>query len=562
MELLDSRRLTGPNLLWNKCGAVIDVRFSDDQKQVVSLWERLAADILSSIGWESQQTRIRYYPQGASLAISAPVDVLYTATEVNEWCWQQAVEKFSGRDNADIETAAEEFMGMIEAESNAKVLNLKQLADQNNLMFLRDDDDVSLGLGRYSRTWPVPNLPDEASMDLSGLKNIPVGLITGTNGKTTSVRLAAHVVRTAGLNAGISSTDWIAVNDQIIDTGDYSGPGGARSVLRDKRVDLAILETARGGLLRRGLGVDKADSALITNIAEDHMGEFGVQTLEELADVKWIVTSVVGKSGRVVLNADDPLLVSRARQSGLNVVWYSENNENPLVKQQIEQGGWTCTVEDSQFIYYENGNRHELLGLAEVPITVEGAATHNVQNTLGVIGLTHALGISIENIIEGLKTFSDKDNPGRCNQFTINDARVIVDFAHNPHGMKAFMSLARNLKANRKILVTGQAGDRSDKDIRNLARESVDGIKLDRILIKEMARYERGRKSGETAAILEHEFIESGVEPSRISIIKEEIDAVNEAINWAQPGDLVLLLIHEKRREVLEHLEALNSICH
>lgn len=559
MELLDSRRLTGPNLLWNRCGAVIDVRFDDRDRLVVSHWEKLAADILDAIGWQRHGSCVRYYPQGASLAISAPIDVLYTATEVNEWCWQQAVDKFCNQTEPDLEQAADSFRQMIADEAEPGVLKLKQLADQHQLVFLRDDDEVSIGLGRYSQTWPVNDLPEAQTLDLAVLANIPVGLVTGTNGKTTSVRLAAHIVRAAHLNAGFSSTDWIAVNDQVIDRGDYSGPGGARSVLRDTRVDVAVLETARGGLLRRGLGIETADSALITNIAEDHMGEFGVQTLEELADVKWIVTSVIGNSGRLVLNADDPLLVSRGRNSTKNIVWYSENSQNPLVKQQVENNGLACTVESGALVYYENGTRHQLPALDEVPITLGGAATHNVQNALGVIGLTHALGISIDSIISGLKTFSNEDNPGRCNEFMINGTRVIVDFAHNPHGMKAFMSIAKNLDANRKILVTGQAGDRSDDDIKNLARESVNGTVIDRVIIKLMAKYDRGRKQGEAAQIMRQAFIDCGLDDSRISLVELEIDAVQQALDWASPGDLVLLLIHESRREVLELLSRLSQ---
>lgn len=557
MELLDSRRLTGPNLLWNRSGAVIDVHFKDEEKSVVEIWDRYARRILKAIGWQTEQTCIRHYPQGASLAISAPIDVLYSATEINEWSWQHAVNEFYNQGDADIQTAAGEFRRMLEKEANPGVLNLQQFAEKNQMPFLRDDDEVSLGLGRHSQTWPVTNLPEIEDLDISAFKKIPLGLVTGTNGKTTSVRLAAHIVRVAQLNAGISSTDWIAVNDQIIDTGDYSGPGGARSVLRDKRVDVAILETARGGLLRRGLGVEIADAALITNIAEDHMGEFGVQTLDELADVKWIVTSVVGDCGRVILNADDPLLVSRAKKTALNIVWFSANPDNEIIRQAIAQSARACTVEKQHLIYYENDNRHDLLNMVDVPITLDGAAIHNVQNTLGVIGLTHALGISLTDICQGLRTFSDKDNPGRCNQFTVNGATIIVDFAHNPHGMKAFMSVARNVRAQRKILVTGQAGDRSDEDIKRLARESLREIEFHKIIIKLMLKYSRGRQSGESAEILKRELIKHGVDETRISMIKDELEAVNQAISMAEPGDLVLLLIHERRSEVLEMLSAL-----
>lgn len=557
--MLDSRRLTGPNLLWNRCGAVIDVRIDDGEHRVINLWQGYAEKILKALGWNSQQTCTRIYPNGASLAISAPVDVLYTATEINEWCWQRAVNNLTGKGEPDIKNAADSFTRRLDDEANPAVLALKQVADQNRIPFLRDDDEVSLGLGRHGRTWNVSRLPDAGDLDLRLFKSIPVGLITGTNGKTTSVRLAAHIARTAGLNAGISSTDWIAVNDQIIDTGDYSGPGGARRVLRDNRVDIAILETARGGLLRRGLGVERADAALITNIADDHMGEFGVQTLDELADVKWIVTSVIDRTGHAVLNADDPLLVSRGQGSGLNIVWFSADSDNSIIRHSIANSGRACTVERERIVYYQNSIRHDILMLADVPITLGGAALHNVQNTLGVVSFTHALGISLDDIRQGLRTFTDKDNPGRCNQFIINGVSIIVDFAHNPHGMKAFITVARNLAGRRKILVTGQAGDRSDEDIKQLARESMRDLTLDKVIIKHMPKYNRGRKNGETAQILKKEYIQCGLDEDRISLVEDELDAVSRAIHWAKPGDLVLLLIHENRSKVLDMLNAMTA---
>ncbi len=413
-----------------------------------------------------------------------------------------AVDHLTTQENPDFERAAEKFKRLIAEEANPDVIGIQQYAVSNNIPFLRDDDEISLGLGRLSQTWSVESLPDITDLDASLYGSIPVGLITGTNGKTTSTRLASHIVQTAGLNAGISSTDWIAVNDDIIDRGDYSGPGGARSVLRDKWVDVAILETARGGLLRRGLGVNRANASLITNIAEDHMGEFGVQTLDELADVKWIVSSVLTGQDKLILNADDPWLVSRANKSDLDVAWFSSDPDNSLVKENSSNSKWAATVEKKQLVVFAGGQKHGLLDISDVPITLDGAAVHNVQNALGVVLFAHALGISLADIKAGLKSFSNSQNPGRCNLFDINSAKVIVDFAHDPHGMNAFISVARNLPAKRKLLVNGQAGDRSDEDIKQLARASIDGVQFDKVIIKLMEKYNRGRQTGEAANIL------------------------------------------------------------
>ena len=559
MELLDTRRLTGPNLLWNKSGAIIDVSLNTEDNAVIDLWQTNVRTLLDLLGWTEESSCVRHYPQGASLAISAPIDVLYAATDINEWCWNAAVDSHTKGRTPDFSQAVVDLGRLIADEANPNVIQLQQFTRQHHLPFLRDDDEVSMGLGRCSQTWSVNDLPAVSSLDHSRYASIPVGLITGTNGKTTSTRLASHIIQSSALNCGISSTDWIAVNDEIIDQGDYSGPGGARTVLRDQRVDVAILETARGGLLRRGLGVEAAHAALITNVAEDHMGEFGVQTLEELADVKWIVTSVVENDGLVILNADDPLLISRAKKTNANIGWFSSDPSNPLIVENINASKTACTLENGNIIFYQAGNKHTLLKVEDIPITLQGAATHNVQNVLGVVMLTHALGIRIDSIITGLNSFSNQQNPGRCNQFNINDATVIVDFAHNPHGMKAFMSVARNLNAQRKILVTGQAGDRSDEDIKNLAKESTRGVNFDQIIIKMMKKYERGRAPGETAQILKDEYLHCGVDHTSLSVVEKEIDAVNQAIDYAQAGDLVILLIHEERERVLQHLAQLEQ---
>ncbi len=230
----------------------------------------------------------------------------------------------------DFDEAVEAVRRSAAEEANDELMWLIDEAAAHGKTLLWDDDHVSVGLGRGSQTWPVRDIPD--AIDWDALHDIPVGVATGTNGKTTTVRLAMHILRAAGLNVGLSSTDWVAVNETVIDRGDWSGPGGARAVLREKNVDIAILETARGGLLRRGLGVERADAALITNISEDHLGDFGSRDLDELLEVKWIVSRAVESGGRLILNADDALLRSRAAQYTGERVWFSLEADNEVVR--------------------------------------------------------------------------------------------------------------------------------------------------------------------------------------------------------------------------------------
>ena len=300
MEFLDARRLTGPSLLFDAPGSILDVQCdAEEAAQLVPVWEKHVRHMLDELHWQDCEFESLVLSGGVSLGFTAPIDALYAASEINEWAWAASDAELNGADVADFEAALAGFHAAIAEEANPELMHLLAVAAERDVALLWDDDEVSLGLGRYSQTWPVRELPEPDSLDWNVFQDVPSGLVTGTNGKTTTVRIASHIVRTAGHSVGLSSTDYIAVNDRIVDRDDWSGPGGARNVLRETDVDVAILETARGGLLRRGLGVEKADAALITNIAKDHLGDFGSKNLAELLNCKWIVTRAVANGGRL-----------------------------------------------------------------------------------------------------------------------------------------------------------------------------------------------------------------------------------------------------------------------
>ncbi len=554
MECLDSRRLTGPNLVMDRAGAVIDARFADaDAAKLIGEWRRQVQSMLDAVGWESEQIHFHRYADGASLAISAPVDALYAATDINDWAWQATRSVLERGETPVVEADAARLREAIEDEQNPALLALYAQARHRRLPCLVDDEFVSIGLGIGSQTWPVDDLPTPGQVDWSSLHGIPVGLVTGTNGKTTSVRMAAAMVRAAGRVAGVSSTDWIAVDQAIIERGDYSGPGGARTVLRDPRVEVAILETARGGLLRRGLALDRADAVLITNVAEDHLGEFALPSLRALADLKWVVTKALDSTGRLVLNADDPSLVERARQCQVRITWFSADGDKARLKESLADGGDVFTVENGEMIHRSGNHRRALLPLEEIPMTLGGAATHNVANALGAAGLAAALGVPLEAIAAGLRATSRDDHPGRLNVFEFDGVKAIVDFAHNPHGLQALFEMGRNLHASRRLVLIGQAGDRSDKAISALA-DAAWTLEPDRIIIKEMGRYARGRSKGEVPGMLRHRFLELGAPAGIIGFQEHELEGVREAVEWSRRGDLLILLIHEDVEGVTEFL--------
>ncbi|MCH6572867.1 MAG: Mur ligase [Proteobacteria bacterium] len=555
MEVLDSRRLTGPGLVWDRPAAVVDVRLhSEEADTLIQAWREKVREIMDRLGLKHESIKVRRFSDGASLAISAPVDALYTATEINDWAWAAVTGKTA--DDEVPETLAKAKLRLAKAlaeERNPRLIALAAEAEKRGLPWLSDDEELTLGLGVNGQSWPVDRLPEIPAVDWNRLGRIPLALVTGTNGKTTSVRFLTRMARAAGQTVGVSSTDWIAVDDDILDRGDWSGPGGARSVLRDRRVSMAILETARGGLLRRGLGVAHADAALITNIAEDHLGEFGVMDLDELAEVKWIVTSVLGDNGTAVLNAEDEKLASRGLAARFRVTWFSLDPELPLVREAARLKQTVVVLRDRHLVLIENGQEIPILETGEIPLAMDGAARHNIANALGAIGLASALGLPREAMAEGLRETGPEDNPGRCNLFAIDGADVLVDFAHNPHGIAAIFELARARPAKRRLMLIGQAGDRSDDAIGELAA-SAWSIGLDKVFIKEMPEYARGRPPGEVAGLIKNALLACGADDEQLDYFATEPEAVSAALEWAQPGDLLILFIHEQIDEVLAML--------
>ncbi|HYX25218.1 MAG TPA: Mur ligase family protein [Thermoanaerobaculia bacterium] len=555
MKLLDSRRLTGPNLLLDRAGAALEVSLAPEEAEAaVAAWRENVRRMLEAVGWPGEEIAVRRFSGGASLAISAPIDVLYPATEVNEWAWAAAEAVVNGAPAPDLAEAAAELRALIARETNPALLALRDAAAAHGVSCLWDDRRVSVGLGTGSLTWPAEALPDPATVDWSAVHDVPVLMVTGTNGKTTTVRLLGAIAAAAGKVPGITSTDRIEVGGEVVDHGDYSGPGGARTLLRDRRVEIAILETARGGMLRRGLAVTGADAALVTNIAADHLGEFGVLDLPSLAAAKLVIARAVKPGGRIVLNADDPELLAAAGRLAVPVTWFSLDPANPRIQSHLAAGGDACFLEDGALVLARGSQRTAVIRVEEIPLTLGGAARHNVANALGAIGLAAAAGLPVAAMAEGLRRLTS--NLGRAVSMELGGVHLLLDYAHNPHGMAAIVDLARSLPGERRLLVLGQAGDRDDEAIRELARAAWP-LRPDRIVVKELPEMLRGRGSGEVPAVLRDELLRLGMAAESVTISGTELEGIREALAWARPGDLLVLLAHTQRVEVLALLDRL-----
>ncbi len=556
MQFLDARRLTGPSLLFDTHGSVLDIACSDDEAgRLVPAWKKHVERMLAELGWSDVEFATAKLVGGVSLGFTAPLDALYAASAINEWAWAACDQELNGTDAPEFSAALAEIRDAIAEEANPALIELEAQAAANGVTMLWDDDEVSLGLGRHSQTWPVRELPEPHSLDWTEFHDVPTVLVTGTNGKTTTVRLAAHIMRAAGRAVGMSSTDYIAINNEVVDRDDWSGPGGARNVLRHEEVDAAILETARGGLLRRGLGVCAADAAVITNIGRDHLGDFGSRSLDELMDIKWIVSRAVRENGTLILNADDARLVERARDYPGTLAWFSLNPANPVVLSHTGNGGTAYVLQDDELVRIAGEAGQSICRARDIPITLQGAARHNTANALAAAALAFATGVSMADVRRGLTTMTQDENPGRGNVFEVGGFKVIVDFAHNPQAIEALLDMAGAMQGNRKVLCFAQAGDRPDDLIRELARNAWEKG-LDRVIVSELAHYYRGRGPGEVYGLIRDELLRCGAHEDQIEHNDEEIESFDSALAWAQPGDLVIMLALERSPELYDRIRA------
>ena len=561
LSLDDNRRLTGKNLLSDQPGAIIDAFVSGiDKLIVVNIWSIYANRLLKAVNWPNEKLYSRIFEDGITIAISAPLDALYAACDLNELAWQLTCEELTNTANKEeISAAITRLKTTIAEEVNPKLLELIEQSKANNIVYLVDDDEFSLGYGTTAQCWPISALPEPSSLNWSQYKSIPLAYVTGTNGKSTSVRIMSQIIEQAGKCCGVTSTDFIRVGNNIIDHGDYSGPGGARMLLRHPDTETAILEVARGGILRRGLPIDNVDAALITNIAEDHLGQYGINTVAALAKAKAVVAKGLmnngQSSGTLVLNADDEYLVALAPELLVNKCWFSLHENNTTLQQHKQKGGAVCFVRDQQLIYANHDEESIIIAVNDIPMTLNGAALHNIQNALGAIGLAKCFNIENKAIKAALSIFASnsEDNPGRGNQFKINQAQVIMDFAHNVHSMEAMAVTTANIKAQRKFLMLSHAGDRTNTEIINMTKTALK-MQPDFIIAAEVAPYLRGRELGEVPQLIVDTALAHGMKKCNIFTFDSPFLGTKYVVEQLAKDDLALLMVLSERDKITELL--------
>ncbi|HEX8412018.1 MAG TPA: cyanophycin synthetase [Thermoanaerobaculia bacterium] len=387
---------------------------------------------------------------------------------------------------------------------------------------------------------------------------IPIITITGTNGKTTTARLCAHIAKMAGKSVGLTTSDGIYIRNQLVQKGDTTGPNSAQVVLRDPSVNFAVLETARGGILRAGVAYDWSNAAVVTNIAEDHLGIRDIHTLEDLARVKAVTVERVMPQGYAILNAEDDMTPVIREQANCRVAFFSLDPNNATFRDHVTREGLGATIEDGWLMLYENGLRIPLCQDRNVPISFNGKARFNLANALAAVLATFATDIHVSDIVSGLQSFfqSATTTPGRLNLIEFDGFRVMIDYAHNPHGLAAVSELAEALRRNRLVCVLGLPGDRRNEDIRAAAR--IVGQHFDRVVVRDDFDL-RGRQPGEVAAIIREGLIAGGLHEAQIVHRREEAEAIALAVTEGQPGDLIVY-IADKPEIAARYVEELRSL--
>lgn len=373
---------------------------------------------------------------------------------------------------------------------------------------------------------------------------VPVAALTGTNGKTTTARMLAHVMRMAGHHVGLTTTDAVYINGQLTMKGDMTGPKAAAMVLRDPDVDCAVLETARGGILRAGLGWDWCDVGAVLNVSEDHMGLGGIDTLDQLAEVKRILVEVARDTA--VLNADDPLCLRMADYSKAKHICYvSLDAQHPLVKEHVRLGHRAVVLEQADhgevIVLWDKGQHIPLIRPQLIPATMEGKAQHNIQNAMFVAAMAYSLGKSLDDIRQGLRTFdmSFSQTPGRNNVYDEHGFRVILDYGHNPAAISAMVGLVQRMKPRgRRIVQIGAPGDRRNEDYETIAK--IIAGHFDTYLC-DRDDDTRGRGPDEVPTLMRQYLLAAGVKPEQIEVIPEEPKALDRMLKLAQPNDLLLV---------------------
>jgi cyanophycin synthetase len=531
----------------------------DGWHTLAELVERVNQDPRRGVGHEKVLTRLELDDQASRLIGEAGLTPASVLPEGQVFYLRSTGNLSTGGTSID-KTDAIHYDNRIMAERGVRALGL----DVGGVDFISPDIsrshkevggavvEINAAPGFRMHTAPTEGIPRDAAGPVIDMLfphgtpyRIPIAAVTGTNGKTTTTRMVGHILKLSGYTVGMATSDGVYIDGVLTVKGDMTGPWASHLVLRDPTVDAAVLETARGGIVRSGLGWRKCSVGAVLNVASDHLGMGGVENLDDLARVKQVIVEVA--RDYCVLNADDPRVARMARHSPARPIYVTMDPRHERVVEHVRHDrGAAVSLEEGlsgrMIVLYQGGEQVPLLLARQIPATVEGYAFHNIQNAMFAAAVAYGMGIGLENVRQGLRTFTADffQTPGRANFYNELPFRVLLDYAHNAHGMQAMARMIRDLAVNgRRIGVIAAPGDRRDEDIAELAAAAAPAFDL--VLIREDDNRRR-RPPGQVGELLRRGLISAGFPAERIApeIYAEEV-AVAKALDTARAGDLVVI---------------------
>lgn len=419
-----------------------------------------------------------------------------------------------------------------------------------------DAYDASDDMARLDRLAASTDDDDRPLMVGDADRRVPVIGITGTNGKTTTTRLLAHMLMRAGRRVGWSSSSGVYIDGREVLTGDYSGPSGARRVLQDEQVDVAVLETARGGILLRGVAYESNDVSVFVNVSADHLDLQGIRTVRGLAQTKAVVVRVTRAAGTAVLNADDELVMAATADAAAGKLLFARDGANPTLAVHAANGGRAVYLAGNAITYYDGFTEQVIAPLVDMPMTFGGRASHMVENAMAATGAALAVGLVPVQVADGLRSFrnASDQNLGRLNVFALDGVTVILDYAHNEAGAERLLAFARSFVAEggKLTMVIGTAGDRTNDSLRGIAR--IAGAGADRVVIKLTRRYLRGRDEQDLIAQYQTGLLAAG--RGGAPVAATELEGLQLALNGTQQGDVVAIMAQDQLAEITAWLRA------
>lgn len=550
-----SSRLLGQNRFFAVAGSIMDISLSEvNNQEIANLYIKELDKVLEKLPIKEYEIKQLVFPEGINIALRYPYDLLMTACEILDWVWLEVVDNLDKELPIRTQKGIDIFTQMIEENQRIILRKIYNKALEKKVNFFIHKDWIVLGSGVSQFRVKQHKITKLSDIPWKKIANVPMVLITGTNGKTTTTRLTEFICRKSGLKSGYCSTDWVMVGGRKVAEGDLSGPTGHQYVMMHPKLEVAVLEAARGGIVKRGLMPNYAQVATVTNIAYDHIGQNGINTLTDLANAKAVVYDGLADDGIAIVNLDDEHIMSLDIK---NIKSYisTKLSETDIVE---------YLTEDNYVVYLDNEivtlqtlkHKHHIINIKKVPLTVHGLATYNYENTLHAVALSYGIGIKIDDIKYGLKKFGadDKSNFGRWNYYkSKRHGHLVVDIAHNPAGLDNILTLANGFKQLHNLtgrigLMYGNTADRRDT-IPEIAA-IINKHNVDFVVIKEFQESLRGSELGEMPQVFYDELIKQGYASEKIKVIPNEYEAVQYILSESKQDDFTLLCSHELINDV------------